>query len=113
MQLKTDLYIDGKWVKGSGTHPVYDPSDNSVIAEIQIAGEKECDAAVDAAYRVLADPLLIAGKAKRLYDLRHYSLNVILGDKTGAAAAEYFAKIDGLRKLHVTDYCSEFKDING
>ena len=55
MQLKTDLYIDGKWVKGSGTHPVYDPSDNSVIAEIQIAGEKECDAAVDAAYRAFPE----------------------------------------------------------
>ena len=36
MQLKTELYIDGKWVKGYGTVPVYDPSDNSVIAEIQI-----------------------------------------------------------------------------
>jgi acyl-CoA reductase-like NAD-dependent aldehyde dehydrogenase len=34
MTLKTDLYIDGKWVKGSGTVPVYDPSDGSVIAEI-------------------------------------------------------------------------------
>ena len=43
MQLKTDLYIDGKWVKGNGTVPVYDPSDGSVIAEIQTAGEKECD----------------------------------------------------------------------
>jgi succinate-semialdehyde dehydrogenase/glutarate-semialdehyde dehydrogenase len=55
MQLKTDLYIDGKWVKGAGTVPVYDPSDDSVIAEIQIAGEKECDAAVDAAYRAFPE----------------------------------------------------------
>ncbi|MEN9293118.1 MAG: hypothetical protein RL288_914, partial [Actinomycetota bacterium] len=30
MQLKTDLYIDGKWVKGNGSVPVYDPSDGSV-----------------------------------------------------------------------------------
>ena len=28
-------------------------------------------------------------------------------------AVEYFAKIDGLRKLEITDYCPEFKDING
>ncbi|MFM7501219.1 MAG: aldehyde dehydrogenase family protein, partial [Actinomycetota bacterium] len=55
MTLKTDLYIDGKWVKGSGTVPVYDPSDGSVIAEIQTAGEKECDAAVDAAHRALPE----------------------------------------------------------
>ena len=55
MTLKTDLYIDGKWVKGSGTVPVYDPSDGSVIAEIQTAGEKECDAAVDAAHRAFPE----------------------------------------------------------
>ena len=55
MQLKTELYIDGKWVKGSGTVPVYDPSDNSVIAEIQIAGEKECDAAVAAAHKAFPE----------------------------------------------------------
>ena len=55
MQLKTDLYIDGKWVKGNGSVPVYDPSDGSVIAEIQTAGEKECDAAVEAAYRAFPE----------------------------------------------------------
>ena len=55
MQLKTDLYIDGKWVKGNGTVPVYDPSDGSVIAEIQTAGEKECDAAVEAAYKAFPE----------------------------------------------------------
>ena len=55
MALKTDLYIDGKWVKGSGTVPVYDPSDGSVIAEIQTAGEKECDAAVEAAHRAFPE----------------------------------------------------------
>ena len=55
MTLKTDLYIDGKWVKGSGTVPVYDPSDGSVIAEIQTAGEKECDAAVEAAHRAFPE----------------------------------------------------------
>ena len=55
MTLKTDLYIDGKWVKGSGTVPVFDPSDGSVIAEIQTAGEKECDAAVEAAHRAFPE----------------------------------------------------------
>lgn len=55
MSLKTDLYIDGAWVKGISTTPVYDPSDGSIIAEIQIAGEKECDAAVDAAFRAFPE----------------------------------------------------------
>ena len=55
MALKTELYIDGKWVKGSSTVPVRDPSDDSIIAEIQIATEKECDAAVDAAHRAFPE----------------------------------------------------------
>ena len=53
--MRTQLYIDGQWVDGIGKLPVYDPSDGSVIAEIALAGEKECDAAVDAAHRAQKD----------------------------------------------------------
>ena len=49
MNIFSDLYINGEWVPGAGRHPVYDPSDGSLITEIAIAGEKECDAAMDAA----------------------------------------------------------------
>ena len=50
--------------------------------------------ATDALFRLRTDPLLIAGKAKRLYDLRHYSLDVILGDaaRGGTKLKDYFAK---------------------
>jgi succinate-semialdehyde dehydrogenase/glutarate-semialdehyde dehydrogenase len=51
MQLKTQLYIDGKWVNGSSTLAVTDPSDESVIANVQISSEKQCIEAVDAAHR--------------------------------------------------------------
>ena len=51
MQLKTDLYIDGAWVKGDGTLPVTDPATGLVIAEVSTASEKECDAAIAAADR--------------------------------------------------------------
>ena len=51
MQLKTDLYIDGAWVKGDGSVPVIDPSTGEVIAEVGTASEAQCDAAVDAAHR--------------------------------------------------------------
>ena len=43
----------------------------------------------DAAYRVLADPLLVAGKAKRLYDVSKYALDVVTG---GDRVAEVFSK---------------------
>jgi succinate-semialdehyde dehydrogenase/glutarate-semialdehyde dehydrogenase len=51
MQLKTQLYIDGKWIDGASTMPVTDPSDESVIANVQISSEEQCIKAVDAAHR--------------------------------------------------------------
>jgi succinate-semialdehyde dehydrogenase/glutarate-semialdehyde dehydrogenase len=51
MQLKTQLYIDGNWVNGSSTLAVTDPSDESVIANVQVSSDKECADAVDAADR--------------------------------------------------------------
>jgi hypothetical protein len=50
--------------------------------------------AVDAAYRVFADPTLLLGKAKRLYDVNKYAYEVILASarKGGDDAARYFAK---------------------
>ena len=47
--MRTQLYIDGQWVDGIGKLPVYDPSDGSVIAEVSLAGDAQCDAAVTAA----------------------------------------------------------------
>ena len=51
MQLSTQLYIDGKWVNGTSTMPVTDPSDESVIANVQISSEEQCIEAADAAHR--------------------------------------------------------------
>lgn len=47
--IRSDLYISGEWVSTPNRHPVHDPSDNSIITEIAVAGEKEIDAALDAA----------------------------------------------------------------
>ena len=47
--MRTQLYIDGQWVDGIGKLPVYDPSDGSVIAEVALAGDAQCDAAIAAA----------------------------------------------------------------
>lgn len=53
--MRTQLYIDGKWVDGSGKMPVYDPSDGSVIAEVSTAGEADIEAAIAAAHRAQPD----------------------------------------------------------
>jgi len=52
MQLKTQLYIDGKWVDGASTIPVIDPSNESIIANVSVATDAQCALAVDAASRV-------------------------------------------------------------
>jgi hypothetical protein len=43
----------------------------------------------DAAFRILADPLLVAGKAKRLIDVSRYAVDVVVG---GDKVAEVFAR---------------------
>jgi hypothetical protein len=45
--------------------------------------------ALDAAYRVFADPLILAGKAKRAVDISRYSLDVVIG---GNKVDEVFAR---------------------
>ena len=54
MELKTKLYINGQWCDGEGTLDVIDPSDESVIAQITTAGDKDADAALDAAHKAFA-----------------------------------------------------------
>ena len=39
MQLKTQLFIDGKWIDGQSTIAVTDPSDESVIANVAVASD--------------------------------------------------------------------------
>jgi succinate-semialdehyde dehydrogenase/glutarate-semialdehyde dehydrogenase len=51
MQLKTQLYIDGKWVDGASTMPVTDPSNEVIIANVSVATDAQCALAVDAASR--------------------------------------------------------------
>jgi succinate-semialdehyde dehydrogenase/glutarate-semialdehyde dehydrogenase len=51
MQLKTQLYIDGKWLDGASTIPVTDPSNESIIANVSVATDAQCALAVDAASR--------------------------------------------------------------
>ena len=51
MHLKTQLYIDGKWLDGASSIPVTDPSDESIIANVSVATDAHCALAVDAADR--------------------------------------------------------------
>jgi succinate-semialdehyde dehydrogenase/glutarate-semialdehyde dehydrogenase len=50
LELKTDLFIAGQWVKGAGSLPVMNPSTGQLIADISTADQEQCDAAVTAAH---------------------------------------------------------------
>lgn len=69
---------------------------------------KGISGAVDAAYRIFADPLLVAGKAKKFRDVSKYALDVVVGankvDKVFSEAKvvnfwdQYGAELSNLRK---------------
>ncbi|MGA0189113.1 MAG: aldehyde dehydrogenase family protein, partial [Candidatus Nanopelagicaceae bacterium] len=107
MTLKTDLYIDGKWVKGSGTVPVYDPSDGSVIAEIQTAGEKECDAAVDAAHRAFPDWAKSAPRYRAEILRKAFEIMVAEADQLAALVSRENGKVVTDAKGEIL-YAAEF-----
>jgi succinate-semialdehyde dehydrogenase/glutarate-semialdehyde dehydrogenase len=108
MQLKTQLYIDGKWIDGTSTMPVTDPSDESVIANVQVASDKDCTMAVDAATkafktwsktapRVRAEILrkafeIMTSESDRLAEIISKENGKVLSDAKGEIlyAAEFF-----------------------
>ena len=89
---------------------------------------KAVSGAVDAAYRIFADPLLLAGKVKKLNDIRNYSVEVITGSaaKDGVKFNQYFdlpttqnfwntygAKLKDLRKAQETNDTLNIARIKG
>jgi succinate-semialdehyde dehydrogenase/glutarate-semialdehyde dehydrogenase len=53
--MQTQLYINGQWVDGASKVAVHDPSDNSVIAEVSLASDAQCEAAIAAADAVAVE----------------------------------------------------------
>ncbi|CAB4344119.1 MAG: aldehyde dehydrogenase family protein [Actinobacteria bacterium] len=54
-RMQTQLYINGQWVDGASKVAVHDPSDNSVIAEVSLASDAQCEAAIAAADAVAVE----------------------------------------------------------
>jgi hypothetical protein len=70
---------------------------------------KTVSGALDAAYRVFADPLIIGGKVKKLYDISKYSVEVIAGSAAldGVAFSKYFDQAKTINFWN--DYGSKLK----
>jgi len=108
MQLKTQLFIDGKWLDGTSSIAVTDPSDNSTIANVAVASDEHCAAAIDAASnafkswaktapRVRAEILrkafeIMVSEADRLAEIITKENGKVLSDAKGEIlyAAEFF-----------------------
>jgi succinate-semialdehyde dehydrogenase/glutarate-semialdehyde dehydrogenase len=108
MQLKTQLFIDGKWIDGTSSIAVTDPSDNSTIANVAVASDEHCATAIDAASnafkswaktapRVRAEILrkafeIMVAEADRLAEIITKENGKVLSDAKGEIlyAAEFF-----------------------
>ena len=108
MQLKTQLFIDGKWLDGTSSIAVTDPSDNSIIANVAVASDEHCVAAIDAASnafkswaktvpRVRAEILrkafeIMVAESDRLAEIITKENGKVLSDAKGEIlyAAEFF-----------------------
>jgi succinate-semialdehyde dehydrogenase/glutarate-semialdehyde dehydrogenase len=108
VQLKTQLFIDGKWLDGTSTIQVIDPSDNTIIANVAVADDKHCLAAIDAASsafkswaktapRVRAEILrkafeIMVAESDRLAEIITKENGKVLSDAKGEIlyAAEFF-----------------------
>ncbi len=107
MQLKTDLYIDGAWVKGDGTLPVTDPSTGNVIAEVQTAGDAQCDAAVAAAHKAFTSWSKTAPRVRSEILRRAFELMIADADHLAKIVSMENGKVLSDAKGEIT-YAAEF-----
>jgi succinate-semialdehyde dehydrogenase/glutarate-semialdehyde dehydrogenase len=107
MQLKTDLYIDGVWVKGDGTLPVTDPSTGNVIAEVATAGEAHCDAAVTAAHNAFKTWSKTAPRVRSEILRKAYELMIAEADHLAKIVSMENGKVFSDAKGEIT-YAAEF-----
>lgn len=105
--MRTQLYIDGKWVDGNGTMPVYDPSDGSVIAQVATAGEVECEAALDAAYRAFPSWAKTAPRFRSEILRKAFEIMVAESDQLATLVSRENGKVFADAKGEVA-YAAEF-----
>jgi len=91
MQLKTQLFIDGKWIDGVSTIAVTDPSDNSTIANVAVASDEDCVAAVDAASNAFKSWAKIAPRVRAEILRKAFEIMVAEADRL----AEIITKENG------------------
>lgn len=105
--MRSKLYINGEWVDGTATMPVYDPSDGSVIAEVATAGETECEAAVAAADRAFPEWAKTAPRYRSEILRKAFELMVAESDALATLVSRENGKVFADAKGEVA-YAAEF-----
>ena len=107
MQLSTQLYIDGKWVNGTSTLPVTDPSDESVIANVQISSEEQCIQAIDAAHRAFKSWAKMAPRVRGEILRKAFEIMVVEADRLAEIISRENGKVLSDAKGEIL-YAAEF-----
>ena len=107
MDLKTDLFINGAWVKGDGLLPVYNPSTGEEIAQISTAGDAECLAAVEAAHRAQAGWAKTAPRVRSEILRKAFEIMTSEADQIARLVSMENGKVLADAKAEVT-YAAEF-----
>lgn len=72
--LRTESYINGKWVKGKKTFPVLNPFDGKKIADVADVGAEEATKAIESAHKAFQSWKKISAKERGQYLLKWNAL---------------------------------------
>jgi succinate-semialdehyde dehydrogenase/glutarate-semialdehyde dehydrogenase len=103
----SDLYIDGGWISTKTKIPIYDPSDDSVISHISLAGEAEINLALDAAERGFSIISKMAPRVRAEYLRKAFEMMIVEADKIATLLSKENGKVFADAKGEVL-YAAEF-----
>jgi len=107
MQLKTQLFIDGKWIDGVSTIAVTDPSDNSTIANVAVASDENCVAAIDAASNAFKSWAKTAPRVRAEILRKAFEIMVVEADRLAEIITKENGKVLSDAKGEIL-YAAEF-----
>ncbi|WP_214105094.1 NAD-dependent succinate-semialdehyde dehydrogenase [Acrocarpospora catenulata] len=105
--MRSELFIGGEWVTGTGTLPVVDPAVGEPITEVAVAGERECAQAVDAAAAALGPWAARAPRERAEILRRAYELMTAEADDIARLIVRENGKVFADARAEVV-YAAEF-----
>ena len=105
--MKTELYINGQWVKGISSLPVFNPSTGKVIAEVELSDDKLSDKAIDAAFEAFPSFAKSAPRVRAEILRKAFEIMIAEADEIAKIVSMENGKIFADAKAEVL-YAAEF-----